>query len=63
MQKLGRSDSVKEFVKKGAQKGSIELIISGGEGPDIRIERFLHGDSNASTFKINGARPVRARRL
>jgi hypothetical protein len=56
MQKLGRSDAVKEFVRKGASKGSIELIISSGsKDADYRIERFLHADDSKSTFKINGA--------
>lgn len=56
VQRLGRADSVKEFVRKGADKALIELLISGGpDKEDFRIERELHAEHAASKFRINGA--------
>ena len=54
MQRLGRSKDVKEYVRKGCDKGSAEVIVSGGpEGTDYRIEREITKDGK-SLFKING---------
>eukprot|EP00892_Ulva_mutabilis_P010904 jgi/Ulvmu1/8186/UM040_0083.1 len=53
--RLGRADSVKEFVRKGSEKAHLELIVSGGpDASDYRISRTLHAEGNKSTFKING---------
>lgn len=55
VQRLGRADSVKEFVRKGTEKAHVELIVSGGpDASDYRISRTLHAQDNKSTFKING---------
>ena len=52
---------MKEYVRKGAKTGSVELVISGGpDAADHRIERILDSNKSASTFKINGARTCRA---
>lgn len=54
MQRLGRSKDAKEYVRKGYDKGSAEVIVSGGpEGADYRIEREITKDGK-SQFKING---------
>jgi structural maintenance of chromosomes protein 5 len=56
VQRLGRSDNLKEFVRKGATKGQVELIISGGpSAPDYRIERIMWAKDTKSQFRINGA--------
>lgn len=55
LQRLGRADSIKEFVRKGTDKAHLELIVSGGpDASDYRICRTLHSEGNKSTFKING---------
>jgi hypothetical protein len=58
LQRLGRADAVKEFVRKGSDKALIELLISGGpDGEDFRIERELHAADSKSVFRINGEAP------
>jgi chromosome segregation ATPase len=54
---LGRAKSIAEYVRKGYDKASVEIVVSGGPGleqSDYRIERDITKDGK-STFKINGA--------
>jgi hypothetical protein len=54
-QRLGRADSFREMVRKGASTALVELVISNGPGArDYLIQRELHAEDNRSTFKING---------
>jgi structural maintenance of chromosomes protein 5 len=55
LQRLGRSDNLKEFVRKGSTKGQVEVIISGGPSEaDYRIERIMWSNDTKSQFRING---------
>jgi hypothetical protein len=58
VQKLGRSDNVREFVRKGCSSGKVQLVISGGpDHADYTVERVLQAEGSGSVFKIDGAPP------
>ena len=69
MQKLGRSTATSDYIKRGCNRASVELVISGGpDKPDHTIEhvmeRGVHKDENneekkgKSIYRIDGALQV-----
>ncbi|KAI9239774.1 MAG: hypothetical protein BYD32DRAFT_410198 [Podila humilis] len=51
---LGRAKEISEFVKHGADKGWIEIILSNKNGPNVVIKRHINRNNNTSVWKING---------
>lgn len=60
VQLLGRATDVREYVRKGAKKGSVQITISGGVGKrDVVFRREMYAEKQAaisqSKWWINGA--------
>ncbi|KAG0236867.1 Structural maintenance of chromosomes protein 5 [Actinomortierella wolfii] len=51
---LGRAKDVSEFVKHGAEKGWIEIVLYNAKGPNVVIKRHINKNNNTSIWKING---------
>lgn len=45
---LARQSRLSEFVRRGQESASVEILLSGGDGqPDTRIKHILHSDREA----------------
>jgi hypothetical protein len=57
-QLLGRADNVKEYIKRGAVEGWVEVTLSGGPGQqDTRVRRTMKKEADgkySSQYRING---------
>ncbi|KAI8597990.1 P-loop containing nucleoside triphosphate hydrolase protein [Dissophora ornata] len=51
---LGRAKDISEFVKHGADKGWIEIILCNRHGANVAIKRHINKNNNTSVWKING---------
>ncbi|KAG0361235.1 Structural maintenance of chromosomes protein 5 [Podila minutissima] len=51
---LGRAKEISEFVKHGADKGWIEIVLCNKNGPNVVIKRHINKKNNISIWKING---------
>jgi hypothetical protein len=58
LQLLGRADNVKEYIKRDAVEGWVEVTLSGGPGQrDTWVRRTMKKEADnkySSTYKING---------
>ncbi|KAG0036191.1 Structural maintenance of chromosomes protein 5 [Podila clonocystis] len=54
LQLLGRAKEISEFVKHGADKGWIEIVLCNKSGPNVVIKRHINKKNNISIWKING---------
>ena len=53
---LGRSRDVGEYVRRGSQRGWVEITLSRGPGlPSTALRRDLTAGSNASEWRLNGS--------
>ncbi|KAF9347906.1 Structural maintenance of chromosomes protein 5 [Mortierella sp. AD094] len=51
---LGRAKDISEFVKHGADKGWIEIVLCNKNGANVSIKRHINKNNNTSVWKING---------
>ncbi|KAG0052724.1 Structural maintenance of chromosomes protein 5 [Gryganskiella cystojenkinii] len=51
---LGRAKDISEFVKHGADKGWIEIVLCNKNGTNVVIKRHINKNNNTSIWKING---------
>ncbi|KAF9429322.1 Structural maintenance of chromosomes protein 5 [Entomortierella beljakovae] len=51
---LGRAKDISEFVKHGADKGWIEIVLCNKFGSNVTIKRNINKNNNTSVWKING---------
>ncbi|KAG0313305.1 Structural maintenance of chromosomes protein 5 [Dissophora globulifera] len=51
---LGRAKDISEFVKHGADKGWIEIVLCNRHGSNVVIKRHINKNNNTSVWKING---------
>ncbi|KAF9109450.1 Structural maintenance of chromosomes protein 5 [Mortierella sp. AM989] len=51
---LGRAKDISEFVKHGADKGWIEIVLCNRHGSNVAIKRHINKNNNTSIWKING---------
>ncbi|KAG0363943.1 Structural maintenance of chromosomes protein 5, partial [Gamsiella multidivaricata] len=51
---LGRAKDISEFVKHGADKGWIEIVLCNRFGSNVAIKRHINKNNNTSVWKING---------
>ncbi|KAF9166857.1 Structural maintenance of chromosomes protein 5 [Mortierella sp. AD011] len=51
---LGRAKDISEFVKHGADKGWIEIVLCNKHGANVSIKRHINKNNNTSVWKING---------
>ena len=54
LQLLGRAKDISEFVKHGADKGWIEIVLCNKSGANVVIKRHINKNNNTSIWKING---------
>ncbi|KAG0311359.1 Structural maintenance of chromosomes protein 5, partial [Dissophora globulifera] len=50
---LGRAKDISEFVKHGADKGWIEIVLCNRHGSNVVIKRHINKNNNTSVWKIN----------
>ncbi|KAI8346052.1 hypothetical protein B0O80DRAFT_407246 [Mortierella sp. GBAus27b] len=51
---LGRAKDISEFVKHGADKAWIEIVLCNRHGSNVVIKRHITKSNNTSVWKING---------
>ncbi|KAG0286881.1 Structural maintenance of chromosomes protein 5 [Dissophora globulifera] len=51
---LGRAKDISEFVKHGADKGWIEIVLCNRHGSNAVIKRHINKNNNTDVWKING---------